>query len=316
MNETITQDELIDAPDPSGMPPLAQLLPMLSSMSAQLSHAETTEGLRQSYPQLAAVEINDVDIDPNVPARYYSTHNSTRRPLLVWAHGGAFVGGDLDMPEANWVGLALAPRGFNVLSIDYRKAVDGLSYPAPVDDVLTAWRWAQSNATRLGVGSVHLGGASAGGSLAASAALKLRDEGAPTSKSVVLAYPTLHRVLPKWNTKEIEKIREAAGMTYFSASWMKEMVENYLGDGGVDNGRYAFPAEAELNDLPPQLLLLAGMDSLRSSGEDYARMVSAAGGTTDTWLADDALHGFLNGPHGAGAQEGINAIANWLESHS
>ncbi|MFE4834848.1 alpha/beta hydrolase [Arthrobacter sp. NPDC056691] len=316
MDETMIQDELIEAPGPSGMPPLAQLLPMLSSMSAQLSPAETTEGLRQSHPGLAAVEISEVDIDLNVPARYYSTPNSTGRPLLVWVHGGAFVGGDLDMPEANWVGLALAGRGFNVLSIDYRKAVDGIAYPAPLEDVLTGWRWAQANAARLGVGSVHLGGASAGASLVASATLKLRDHGAATPESVVLAYPTLHRVLPKWNANEIEKIRDAAGMAYFSASWLKEMGENYLGDGGGDNGRYAFPAEAQLSELPPQLILLADLDSLRSSGEDYARLVTTAGGTADTWFAENALHGFLSGPLGMGAEAGIAAIADWLESHA
>ena len=30
---------------------------------------------------------------------------------LVWAHGGGFAGGDLDMPEADGVARALAARG-------------------------------------------------------------------------------------------------------------------------------------------------------------------------------------------------------------
>ncbi|MFF2318310.1 alpha/beta hydrolase [Arthrobacter sp. NPDC058097] len=316
MDETMTLEELIDAPDPSGLPPLAQLLPMLSSMSTQLNPAETTEGLRQAHSELAAVEITDVDIDPNVPARYYSTPASAGRPLLVWAHGGAFVGGDLDMPEANWVGLALAGRRFNVLSIDYRKAVDGVAYPAPLEDVLTGWRWVQANAARLGVGSVHIGGASAGSALVAGATLKLRDEGAPAPRSLVLSYPSLHRVLPKWNPTEILKIQKAAGMVYFSSSWVKDMAQNYLGDGGHDDGRYAFPADSDLSGLPPQLILLAELDSIRSSGEDYARRVKAAGGTADTWLAEDALHGFLSTPYETGGETGITAIADWLESHA
>jgi len=30
---------------------------------------------------------------------------------LVWAHGGAFAFGDLDMPESDWVASQLAARG-------------------------------------------------------------------------------------------------------------------------------------------------------------------------------------------------------------
>ena len=41
---------------------------------------------------------------------------------LVWAHGGGFAGGDLDMPEADWVSRALAARGITVVSVDYALA--------------------------------------------------------------------------------------------------------------------------------------------------------------------------------------------------
>ena len=50
-------------------------------------------------------------------------------PALVWAHGGGFVAGDLDMPEADWVAPSLAARGVTVVSIDYRLAGDGRPLP-------------------------------------------------------------------------------------------------------------------------------------------------------------------------------------------
>ena len=43
-------------------------------------------------------------------------------PALVWAHGGGFAWGDLDMPEAHWVSQQLAARGITVVSVDYRLA--------------------------------------------------------------------------------------------------------------------------------------------------------------------------------------------------
>jgi acetyl esterase/lipase len=53
----------------------------------------------------------------------------------VWAHGGGFAAGDLDMPEAHAVATALAARGIAVVSVDYRLVGPGCRYPAPSDDV-------------------------------------------------------------------------------------------------------------------------------------------------------------------------------------
>src|SRR5687768_5806624 len=75
-------------------------------------------------------------------------------PGLVWAHGGGFVGGDLHMPEADWVARSLAARGVAVVSIDYRLVGDGAGrYPAGSDDVLAAWSWTLDHADELGVDS-------------------------------------------------------------------------------------------------------------------------------------------------------------------
>ncbi len=69
------------------------------------------------------------------PASAAAARMPRRRPgaRLVWAHGGGFVAGDLDMPEADWVARTLAARGVTVVSIDYRLAGDGwpLSRAAP-----------------------------------------------------------------------------------------------------------------------------------------------------------------------------------------
>src|ERR687897_3032068 len=83
---------------------------------------------------------------------------------LVWAHGGGFAGGALDMPEADSVAHALTARGVTVVSVDYRLAGEGCRYPAPSDDVLAAWSWALQNSARLRIDPARLalGGASAG----------------------------------------------------------------------------------------------------------------------------------------------------------
>jgi acetyl esterase/lipase len=132
---------------------------------------------------------------------------------LVWAHGGGFAGGDLDMPEADAVARSLASRGTTVLSVDYRLAPlpsewadamgvaprAGTHYPAASDDIITAWTWAVDNAARLRIDAERLaiGGASAGANLVTGATLRLIERRVtPLPALVVLAYPTLLAVQP------------------------------------------------------------------------------------------------------------------------
>ena len=110
--------------------------------------------------------------------RVYPADAAASRPTpgLVWAHGGGFVAGDLDMPEADWVARSLAERGITVVSIDYRLVGDGAGrYPAGSDDVLAAWTWTLEHADELGIDPDHvaLGGASAGANLVTGAVLRL-----------------------------------------------------------------------------------------------------------------------------------------------
>ncbi len=106
--------------------------------------------------------------------------------------------GDLDMPEADVVGREVAHRaGAVVVSVDYRLCHGGVHFPVPHDDVHAAFVWAATEADLLPNGARWaIGGASAGGNLAAGVAQRLRDDGAPVADALVLAYPVLHDPLP------------------------------------------------------------------------------------------------------------------------
>ena len=136
-----------------------------------------------------------------VPLRVYSRPGTSGLCRgLVWAHGGGWMAGDLDMPEADMVARELVHRADAVVvTVDYLLAVEGVTYPVPLYDVVAAWRWVADHADVLGLDprELVLGGASAGGNLAAGAALCLRDEGDEVSPAgLLLAYPALHHPLP------------------------------------------------------------------------------------------------------------------------
>ena len=66
----------------------------------------------------------------------------------------------------------------------------------PHDDVVAAVRWVRDSAADLGVDPdrISVGGASAGGNLAAGAALRLRDDDGWQPAALLLAYPIAHAV--------------------------------------------------------------------------------------------------------------------------
>src|SRR5829696_6462595 len=154
-------------------------------------------------PAPPAVDVRD-DAAPGphgpVPVRIYTpTGGGADLPCLVWLHGGAFRMGDLDMPEADWTARQICERaGAVVVSVDYRLCVGGVTYPVPHDDVVAALRWVRDNAVSLGVDAdrISLGGASAGGNLAAGATLRLRDDDGWLPAALLLAYTTVHPIVP------------------------------------------------------------------------------------------------------------------------
>jgi acetyl esterase/lipase len=104
-------------------------------------------------------------------------------PGIVWMHGGGYVLGsyDLDQPLLD---ALVAATGCVAISVDYRLAPE-TPFPGPVDDCFAALTLLRDAAGELGVDAARLavGGASAGAGLAASCALRARDEGSRSSTS-------------------------------------------------------------------------------------------------------------------------------------
>ncbi|GIF73443.1 alpha/beta hydrolase [Asanoa siamensis] len=186
-------------------------------------------------------------------------------PLLLWLHGGGFVGGsvrDLDHVCSRLARLA----GRTVVSLEYRLAPEH-PYPAALDDTYDAMCWLAAHGAVLGGdGRLAAGGQSAGGALVAGATLRARDEGGPRLDRQVLCYPVLDvPAEPSWADRQ------------------------YL--PGATAPVHAAPLRAgSLAGLPPTLLVAAGRDPLRHDAAAYAERLEDARYVEYA----DTPHAFLN----------------------
>lgn len=208
-------------------------------------------------------------------------------PLLVYFHGGGWVGGDLDTHEAPCRLLA-AGAGALVLSVDYRRPPEH-PFPAAVDDALAATRWAAGHAAELGAdpARIAVGGDSAGANLAAVVSRLARGSGGPPPVLQLLLYPVtdVSRKRPSYRL-----FGEGFFLNEEDMDWYRD---RYLPGPAAFSDPRASPLLAEdLAGLPPTYVATAGFDPLRDEGEAYAEALWAAGVPVALRRHGGLTHGF------------------------
>lgn len=200
-------------------------------------------------------------------------------PALLWIHGGGYVLGSAAMDDQ----LCRRFRdelGATVASVDYRLAPEN-PYPAALDD---CWAALAVLAGLPGVdpGRVAIGGASAGGGLAAALALRARDRGGVSPVLQLLVYPMLDdrsaampadRSYRLWNPRS-----NRFGWT------------SYLGDA---DPQVAVPARCpDLSGVAPAWIGVGSLDLFYDEDISYAERLRLAGVPCELQIVPGAFHGF------------------------
>lgn len=188
---------------------LSRIDPALRDAAAGLDiaefHAESLPAERRRADQLAAeraaaVDVGTVEIDDVTIAgpgghplglRLYRGPGPSAAPLAIYAHGGAFVTGNLDTDHPECVELAREAQCL-VVSVDYRLAPEH-PCPAALEDMEAALRYAVENSASLYADSsrVVVIGRDAGAALVAALAQRMFDHEGPTILAQVLHQPML-----------------------------------------------------------------------------------------------------------------------------
>jgi acetyl esterase len=247
--------------------------------------AEVLEPLRAPLPRVQDLTVPAADGAP-LPARLYAPSHD-RLPVLLYLHGGGFVIGGLETHDSLCRQLALRSGGA-VLALDYRLAPEH-RFPTAVDDTWAALHWlAGPGAAALGLDGSRLavGGDSAGGTLAAVAAIHARDVGLALALQLLITPgTTAHQDTPSHTLFANGFLLDAANVSWF--------FDHYIDFHHRKDWRFAPLLADDLDGVAPACVVLAECDPLVDEGIAYADRLRMAGVPVALELYRGLTHDFI-----------------------
>ena len=160
--------------------------------------------------------------------------------------------------------------------------------PAGTEDCHAALLWMVENAQELGIDTNRLaiGGASAGGGMAASLALMNRDRKGPELKLQLLIYPMIDDT---HDTPSGHLVRHPNvwNRDVSTKAWKMYLADSY----GGDVSPYAAASRAtDVSNLPPAFISVGTVDLFRDENIEYARRLLAAGVPTELHVYPGCFH--------------------------
>ncbi|SRR5579883_397394 len=211
-------------------------------------------------------------------------------PVVLYLHGGGWVMGDKDTHDRLVREIATGARA-TVVFVDYLRSPEA-RYPVALEQAYAATRWVATNGASITVDPSRLAlvGDSVGGNMAAAITLLARERGGPRIAFQVLFYPVTDA---RFDTASYEQFAEGPWLTRRAMQWFWD---NYAPDRAVRHQPTASPLRAplaQLEGLPPALIITDECDVLRDEGEAYAYRLLAAGVPVTATRYLGAIHDFV-----------------------
>jgi acetyl esterase len=246
--------------------------------AAKRAAAVDTTGVVVESRTIAGPDAGQLDL------RLYRGTTDSAAPLLLYAHGGAFVTGNLDTDHPHCVDLA-RDADCVVVSVDYRLAPED-PCPAALDDVEAALRYVVENNAELNVdaGRVVVMGRDAGAALVACLAQRMFDNEGPPILMQILHQPMLDSDATP-SRREFQRTPGLNGQAV-SRAW-----GHYLGHATA-SGHHVPAHRANLEGLPPTFISCAEIDPCRDEAIDYANRLLHAYVHTELHVVAATFNGF------------------------
>lgn len=250
----------------------------LNTVSAERAGSVDVSGVDSEAHQIADAR------GANLGIRIYRGAATSAVPIVVFAHGGGFVTGNLDTDHSLCVELARSVDCV-VVSVDYRLAPEH-PCPAALEDVHSAFDYAIAHAGQLNADRDRIAvvGRDAGAALVAGLAQRVFDAEGPQIRLQLLHEPML-------DPDPTRSRREFARTPGLSGRAMDRGWEHYR--RGSATSHHIVPAHRRnLEGLPPAFISCAEIDPSRDEAIRYANRLLHAYVHTELHVVAATFHGF------------------------
>jgi len=216
---------------------------------------------------------------------YIPKSNDTQYPLIIWTHGGAFVGGD--KKDVTYLAEALAYNGYAVASINYTRAPEA-SYPTPIRQLNKAYEFLINQtylySDKINTDCVFLAGDSAGAHVAAFFAVL------QTNQTFRKRFLNVHNITDFSEPKTIAGTLLYCGpfsiqrFNKISNPLMRFMIQQagwaYFGNKNPAKSPFAYEIDITSNvtaDFPPSFIADGNLLSFAEHGKDLTERLSELG---------------------------------------
>jgi len=269
-------------------------------------------GERKGYARFLAEQCPppvDAAIEPvlceDVPGLLVTpTAGVTRNIVVLHLHGGGYCMGSARGSARPAAHLA-ASVGGRALTIDYRLAPEN-PFPAALEDALKTYRWLQQ---RESAAKIVVSGEGAGGGLAVSLALALRQAGEPLPDLLHLVSPFADMTLSSPGLAE-----RADREPLLDIGFLRNQAAAYI--GGTDfRLPLVSPVFADLDGLPPMLIQAVAGEAVVNDAVRLAATAGQAGVPAKLELIEDSLHGFMLFDFLPETRTALDQFADFVSQH-
>lgn len=214
------------------------------------------------------------------PATWIRPEGAPSDRLLLFLHGGGYIGGSVRYSRNSAADLARA-CGLQLVSLDYRLAPEH-PYPAAHSDVLAAYRELLDRGYQAG--KIIIAGESAGGGLALAATLAILTDGNAQPAAVIALSPwcdlTLRNITVDANT----------GKDIMLTPDFLELAAQLYADGHDRGDPYISPLFGDFTGFPPLHLQVAAEELLLGETIDMANRARDSGVSVRLAIFDGMWH--------------------------
>ena len=221
-----------------------------------------------------------------VKGEWVRTETSSTRRLILYFHGGGYIAGSPETHRALVAKLAHAAEA-SAFSAAYRLAPE-YAFPAAVRDGIDAYR--QLLERGVSPQSIVLGGNGAGGGLAFSVLLAIRNAGLAMPAACVAMSPWADLSLSGWSVLQNAKTDTAQSWELLFVS-----ARHYLKRANPSDP-YASPVFASFKDFPPIMVHAGSLEMLKDDASRLGDRAADAGVPVSVEIYDGMQHVFQANP--------------------